>query len=153
MDFSKATGRIEIKVTNPDGSVLSHQKVKNVITNTGKALFAGLAGNVGGLAALGWIATGTSNTAASASQTALGAEISTNGLQRTASVNTRTTTSVTNDTLSMAVTFNVSGSSTVQEVGVFNASTAGIMAGRQVISALSLVSGQQLAVTYTIQFS
>ena len=153
MDFSKATGRIELTVTNPDGSVFAHRKVKNIITNTGKALFAGLVGNVGGLAALGWIATGTSNTAAAASQTALGAEITTNGLQRTATTNSRTTTAVTNDTLSMVATFTVSGSSTVQEIGVFNASSAGIMAGRQVISPLALVSGQQLMATYTIQFS
>ncbi len=150
----KAIGRIYIEVRNPDGSIAYKQKVKNIITNTGKALFAGLAGNVGALATLGWIATGTSNTAAAASQTALGAEIATVGLSRAATTNTRTTTSVTNDTLSMSVTFTVSGAgATVQEIGIFNASSSGIMAGRQVVGPYTLVSGQQLLVTYTIQFS
>lgn len=149
----KVIGRIQIQVINKDGSFGEKRDIKNLIMTVGKAAIAGLMGGVGAVPAFAWIAVGTSNTAAAVGQTALGAEISTNGLSRAATTNTLTTITTTNDTLSMAKTFSVSGSSTVQEVGFFNAASVGTMGGRQVISALSLVNGQQLAVTYTVQFT
>lgn len=149
----QVTGRIHVEVINHDGSIADKRDIKNLIMTVGKAAIAGLIGGVGGVPVFAWIAVGTSNTAASAGQTTLGAEISTNGLSRAATTNTLTTVTTTNDTLSMAKTFSISGSSTVQEIGFFNASSSGTMGGRQVISPLSLVNGQQLAVTYTVQLT
>lgn len=151
-DSLKANGYISIQVIEKDGSLGELREVKNIITNTGKAAFNGLIGAVGGIASFGWIALGTSNTAAVATQTALGAEIVSSGLSRQAvsPVNSLTTTTTTNDTLLMQSTFNVSGSQTVQEVGFFNAASVGTMGGRQVISPLSLVSGQQIIVQYKL---
>jgi hypothetical protein len=96
---------------------------------------------------------GTSNTAAAQSQTALVAELSTLGLSRTVATVSRTTTSQTNDTLTLTYTWTATGSTTVNEIGVFNASSSGIMAARKVTTATVLSNGQLLIGTYNIQFA
>lgn len=126
--------------------------VKNKMTNTSLAVITGLVGNTGAQTAFTYLAVGTSSSAVSAGSTALGAELSTLGLSRAAATVSRTTTSQTNDTLSFAKTFTVSGgSTTVQEIGIFNASSSGVMLARALTGAISLVDTSQLVCTYTWQ--
>lgn len=129
-----------------------------VVTNAGKAEIAGLIliDTEGALAAFDAIAIGTDATAAAATQTALGAEITTNGGSRRGAGNvtgTRVTTTVTNDTSQLATTFTFTGSFGINEVGVFNNNTSGgTMLLRQVFgSVLNVVNTDTLSLTIKVQ--
>lgn len=127
--------------------------IDNGTTNTGKALFSSRVGGSGS-AAIGWIAVGSTNTAFSSGQTTLVAEISTNGFSRAAaSVSQDSTGGVANDTAVFTKTFTASGSSTIEEVGLFNASSSGTMSNRGLTGSKSFVNTDIFAVTYKITFS
>lgn len=136
-----------------DGNIKWELDFTNTITNVGFAVIAGLAGNTGSQTAFTYLAVGTSNTAPAASQTALGGEITTNGLGRAAATVSRVTTTQTNDTLQLYKLFTVTGTSTVEEAGIFNDSTTGIMLGRALTTSKSVVNGDTLAVTYKVKFA
>ena len=97
-----------------------------------------------------YIALTTDSSAASAGNTTLTSEISTNGLAR-AQATTITHTDNTNTT-TLAKTFTASGTHTaVHRSGLFNASSSGIMVHEAVFSSdATLVSGDTLTVTWTI---
>lgn len=154
MNTIKIKGYARVQVKNPDGTIVSDTGFKpNGITNAGLAAMAGLVGNTGAITAFTYLALGTSSTAFSASQTALVAEIVDSGLARTAATITRSTTTQTNDTLQFDYTWTASGSKTVTEIGVFNASSLGIMLARQLPASTAVVSGQLFVVTYKIIFT
>lgn len=125
--------------------------VHNKMTNASLAAIAGLIGNTGSQSPFGYLALGTGNTAPAASQSALIAEITTSGLARQASTNSRTTTAQTNDTLSMTATWTASGSQSVQEIGIFNATSLGVMLARALTGLISVASGNIVTATYTWQ--
>jgi len=149
----KVEGQVRLQVIK-DGVVLQDTGFqKNTITNVAFAVFSGLVGATGAQTAFTYLAVGTDNTAASASQTALIAEIVDTGLARAAATVSRVTTTQTNDTLQLTYTWTASGSKTVNEIGVFNAASSGTMAARKLTGALPLVNGAQLVATYQIKFS
>jgi hypothetical protein len=152
MDSIKIKGQIDFKITRANGLV-EEWSVNNLITSAGKAAIAGLVGNTGAVTAFTYLAVGTSNTAPAIGQTALIGEISTNSLARAAATVSRVTTTVTNDTLQLNYTWTASGSSSIEEVGIFNASSSGTMLGRALTSTKSVVSGDTLQITYKIIFS
>jgi hypothetical protein len=123
---------------------------QNGITNAGKAASAGLVGNSGGITAFTALAYGSSSTAFSASQTALVNE----GNRASATVS-RTTTSVSNDTLKLVKAFSITSTETAAEGGIFNnASSGGTMLARVVFSpSRSMGSGDTLTYTHKVQFA
>lgn len=151
--LGKFSNKLQLAFINKYGVLKDSWSVTNTITNAGFAVIAGLAGNTGSQTAFTYLAVGTSSTAPAASQTALGGEISTNGLTRAAATVSRVTTTQTNDTLQLAKTFTVTGSSTVEEVGVFNDATTGTMLGRALTTSKSVVNGDTLSITYKIKFA
>lgn len=127
--------------------------VKNTTTNAG---FAGVAGRInasGSPAQFDYIAVGTGTTAAAATDTALGTELATNGLSRAQGTTSLVTTTQTNDTAQVTETFSVTGSSAVTEAGLLNASSSGTLLARQVFSAINVVSGDSLQITWKIKVS
>jgi hypothetical protein len=147
--------RIILTVRDKDGKVKQEYDSgwsKNGITNAGFAEVAGLILTDVGGTAFDYIAIGTGTTAFAPTQTALVTEI-----KRKAGTGSRVTTTVTNDTAQLVVTFSsadtLSGTSAVTESGVFNASTGGTMLCRQVFSALNINwdAGDTLQVTWKIQ--
>jgi hypothetical protein len=124
----------------------------NGLTNAGFASVAGLILTDVGDTPYDYLAIGTGTTAFDPTQTALVTEI-----KRKAGTGTRVTTSVTNDTAQLVTTFSsadgLSGTSSVTEVGMFNASTGGTMLMRQVFTALAINwdMGDTLQVTVKIQ--
>lgn len=153
-DRAKVRGFMRTYIRGVDGKIRDDSGfIENTITNTGLAALAGLAGNVGSVAAFTYLAVGESNTAASASQTALVTEITTSGLARSAATVTRSTTTQTNDTLQLDKTWTASGAKTVEEIGVFNDATTGIMLGRKVTGTKALAIGEDLVATYKIIFA
>ncbi len=122
----------------------------NLGMNARLAVVAGLYGGTGAQTAFSYLAVGTSSTAVAASQTTLVAEITDTGLGRAAATMSRTTTTQTNDTTVFSKTWTATGSKTIEEIGYFNASSAGVMGGRALTGTKSLVSGNTLTATYSV---
>lgn len=124
--------------------------VSNLVTNAGKAGIASRINGSGAEAAFTYIAVGTGTTAAAAGDTTLGTEIADSGLSRANGTASRVTTDVTDDSARVTYTFTVSGTKAVTEAGLLNASSSGVLLARQVFSAVNVVSGDSLAVAWTI---
>lgn len=146
---------VNYKAWDKDGNLKFDTTEDNLVVNTGKGEIINLLGNVSSPVAFTYLANGSDATAASAAQTALIAENpNTNGAGRAAATVSRTTTTFTNDTLQLSKTWTITGGVTVNEVGIFNANTAGIMLARQVTSATkNLVNGDSFQVIYKIIIS
>jgi hypothetical protein len=140
----------EVKIPCITGNSTYELRSHNLITNVGQAGCAGRLGNLGGYSPFTYVALGTSTTAAAATDTALGAEISTGGLARANATATQTTTTVTNDTLQLTYTFTASASFAVTEEGIFDASSSGHLLAHQVFSAVNVASGDSISVTHSV---
>jgi hypothetical protein len=122
---------------------------QNGITNAGKAAAAGLFGNTGSITAFTYLAYGSGSTAFSATQTALVSEIA-----RAAATVSRTTTSVSNDTVKLIKAFSITATETAAEGGVFNGASGSTMGARVVFSpSRSMGSGDTLTYTHKVQFA
>jgi len=149
-------GHINLKVFNPDGTLREEENICNVIVNRGKAVAAGrLLDDVTSAQAgpFDYIALGTSGTAAAATQTTLGSEITTNGGERSAASGSRETTSVASDTAQLVNTFNFTGTLAIQESGIFNDANSGDMLARQTFTTKNVNNGDSLQVTWQIAVS
>lgn len=147
----KLIGKYVLKCYRADGKLSWRKTVHNSVMTVGKAEVINLMGNVSSPVAFTYLAVGTSSTAVSTGQTALGAEITDSGLARHTATATRTTTTSTNDTLSLTYTWTASGTKAIEEVGVFNASSSGTMLSRALTTTKNVYSGETLIGTYTIQ--
>ena len=150
-DSLKVTGTYNFKHIR-DGAVLDEWDVNNLVTSAGKALLASLAGDASAVP-FTYLALGTSNTAPAIGQTTLVAEITDTGLARAAATVSRVTTTVTNDTLQLVYTWTASGTKTVEEVGVFNAASAGTMLSRALTTTRNFVNNDTFTVTYKVAFA
>jgi len=127
---------------------------KNIITNVGLAaiirlVFSGLTETK-----FGYLAIGTGTTAESATDTALVSEVK----RKTATIS-QTTTTVTGDTALVSATFSktdgLTGSQSICEAGIFNASTGGILLARKTFSCVPLNwdAGDSITINYYVQMS
>jgi hypothetical protein len=145
------SGRVKLEAFKKDGSLkFSTGWMYNTVTRSGVAALMGLLGNVDSQTAFGYLEVGTSSTAAAATQTALVAAITDSGLARAAATVTRETTNFTNDTLQFYKQWSVTGTKTVEEIGIFNAASAGVMLGRKVTGSKDVAADETLAATYQI---
>lgn len=134
------------------GRMASSVNVRNLVTNAG---FAGIALNLGDISAAiyNYIAVGTGAVAAAATDTTLGTELAVSGLSRATGTVSQVTTTITNDTHQVAKTFTVTGTAAVTEAGLLNAASAGTLLGRNVFSAVNVVNGDSLAITYKVKIA
>jgi hypothetical protein len=128
-------------------------KVANIMTAAGLALVAGRINGSGSPAAATYIAVGTGVTAANIADTALGTELAVSGMSRAAGSVSLVTTTQTNDTAQITVTYTVTGSAAVTESGVFNAASGVTLLCRQVFSAINVANGDSLQITWKIKAS
>lgn len=146
-------GKIRLQVFGANGELKDDTGwIKNIITNAGKAQLALLAGDASATP-FTYLAVGTSATAVAATDTTLTAEITDTGLARAAGTVSRVTTTVTNDTLNVTYTWTATGNKTVEEVGLFNASSAGTMLGHALTTSKVLTNTDTLTATYQVKFS
>lgn len=150
---SKPIGTIYAVKRNAAGFIRDARIVRNIITNAGKAAMASRFNGAGSEASFTYLATGTGATAASAGDTALGTEIVASGLERANATVSRVTITQTNDTAQAVYTWTASGSVSPTEVGLLNASSGGVLAARQVFTAVPLASSDSFQVTYRVQFT
>lgn len=125
------------------------RRIHNLITTAGKAGVASRINGSGAEAAFTYIAVGIGTTAANVADTTLESEIVDSGLERAAAAVSRVTTDTTNDSARLILTYTVTGTKAVTESGVLNAGAAGTLLARQVFSAVNVVSGDSLQVTWT----
>ena len=148
----KLIGTYDFTITGVDGKVRDSWTVKNAVMTVGFAQLALLCGDATAVP-FTYLAVGTSTTAVAISQTTLVAEITDSGLERVAGTVSRVTTTGTNDTYQITTTWTASGSKTIEEVGVFNASSAGTMLSRALTTSKAVVSGETLTGTYKLKFA
>lgn len=124
----------------------------NIVTNAGKVAVAGKIGGVGSVADFEYLALGTDNTAASIADTALGAEITTNGGERSLATAALTTTDVANDTLQLDHEWTFTGTLAINEMGVFNALSGPTLLSRIVFPAgtINVSTGMKLHVYWKL---
>lgn len=142
----KLKGNIKFEVIR-NGEVVEEREIENLIVDVGKAQVAGLINGVV-TTPFTYIAIGTGTTAPASTDTALQTEV-----DRQAATTSQATTNVTNDTAVLEATFNFTASYAITESGVFDAATGGNMLARQTFSAINVVSGDSLKVTWKITVS
>jgi hypothetical protein len=142
-----------VRIPGLTGSWGAKRVIKNLVVSAGKAGVASRINGSGAEAAFTFIAVGTGTTAAAAGNTALETEITDSGLARAAATASRVTTTVTNDTAQLVLTFTVTGTKAVTESGVLNASSSGVLLARQVFSAINVVNGDSLQITWKFAVS
>ena len=119
----------------------------SAVTNLGKKAMIGLTGNIDAQTAFGYVANGSGSTDAAATQTALVSENTGSGSDRAAVTPTSEQTTTADDTLRFTKTWTFSGSKTLREFAILNASSDGVMLARYVLAAdKALISGE----TYTL---
>jgi len=135
-----------------DGKEIGRWHHNNVIVDTGKAEAAGLINGVTS-GAFTYLAIGIGTTGEVHGDTALESEISSGGGSRASATCSRVTTTYTNDTAQWVYTWTFSSSFAVTESGIFDAASTGIMLARKTYSAVNVVSGDQLQITWKVQVS
>lgn len=136
-------GRLKNKITRADGTV-EHFTINNTIVNDGRATVAALIVEDAGAGSPAFddIGIGTGDTNALVTDTTLEAEI----MSRQDSEGT-----VSGSLCSFVGSFDMTGTVSVAEYGLFNAATAGSMLARATGTAISLGSEDNLQVTWQIQ--
>lgn len=140
-----------LQIPGITGHFGNSRQIKNLITSAGKAGVASRINGAGSESAFTYIAVGTGTTAANVADTTLETETAASGLSRANATASRVTTTVTNDTAQLVYTFSVSGTVAVTESGVLNASSNGTLLCRQVFSAINVVNGDSLQVTWKVK--
>lgn len=134
-----------------NGAIIDIREFHNLVTDAGKA---GVASRISGYltpAAYTFVAIGTGTTPAAAGDTALQIEITTNGGERAdGGASPNVTSTVTNDTAVVDLTYNFTGGFAVTESGLLNAISSGTLLARQTFAPLNVVSGDSLTVTWKI---
>ena len=138
--------QLEVRVYRDGRLVDAVAKERDLVVNGGLDLCIDSLGKSGANRPdpISHIAIGTDGTAPTASDTALGNEV-----MREAATYTKTGTGQGK----WEATFNITGSYTLQEAGLFNAATGGTMFCRDTFSARSVESGDTVTVVYTVSFS
>lgn len=150
-DTQGIVGKVKLEIDRANGTYEVFE-FYNLVTSAGKAQLALLAGDASATP-FTFPAVGTSNTAPAVGQTALTAEITTLGLQRAAATVSRVTTNVTNDTLQLVKVWTATGAVTVEEIGIFNAASSGVMLGRALTGTKALSTNDTLTATYQVVFA
>jgi hypothetical protein len=134
---------VRIVVTGADGQVKDQREIKNLVVTVGKEFIA--ARMVGTPTAMSHMALGSTNTAAAAGNTALGAELGRVALA---------SSTVAGAVATYTATF-PAGAATgaAVEAGVFNASSAGTMLCRTVFAVVNKGADDAMSVTWSITVS
>jgi hypothetical protein len=138
------TGRLKISRLNERGDELEVREVKNLIVAVGKNVITSrLVGNTTAIPS--HMAVGTSNTAATTAQTALGTEVGRVVLDST----TRT-----NNSIAYVATFPAGiGTGTLTEAAILNASSSGDMLCRTNFNEVNKAAGDVIVITWNITIS
>lgn len=120
----------------------------DVVTNAGRGHIAGLLSNTVTAPANYFGNVGTGGSTAAVADTTLDTEVATARITATA---TRVTTTVTNDTAQFVFTFTSASTQTIQNAGVFNASTSGTLVQKSSHASIPLLNTDSIQYTFKLQ--
>ncbi|MGD0008754.1 MAG: hypothetical protein ABSE93_09450 [Terriglobia bacterium] len=139
---------VHVVARHADGTVFLDYWGHNLRTNAGiNWQYGQMAG--GTAAVCTYIALSNSGATPAATDTALASEITTNGLARALATAAHTSNATS---YTLAYTFTATGTQAAQNAGMLNASSSGTLCFENTFTQASLVSGDTLAVTWTITF-
>lgn len=134
------------------GQEIYHHEDHNLITNAGKDFISAQLGSTSAASnGANYIALSTNTAAPAATDTTLTGEITSGGLERSQGTYAHTNGQ---STFTVSKTFTASATHTaVQKAGLFTAATGGTMMAENTFTSVSLASGDQLTITWTITLS
>lgn len=134
-------GNLEVILLDENGNKKDYRKVNNLVVAVGKDVIASrLVGNT--LAIMSHMAVGSSSTTATTSQTALGTELGRVALD---------STSRASNTITYVATFPAgTGTGSITEAGILNASSSGNMLCRTVFGVVTKASGDTVVITWNV---
>jgi len=145
---ARVPNMVHIVARHRDGTVFYDQWVHNLRTNAGiNWQYGQMAGTTA--AACTYIALSNSGATPAVTDTSLASEITTNGLARTNGTVAHTTNATS---YTVSNTFTATGSQSAQNAGMLNASSGGTLCFENTFTQVSMVSGDTLAVTWTVNF-
>ena len=122
----------------------------NLIVTVGKQWLSGaLSGDTTTPSDMKYIEIGVGTTAAGATQTALVSAVG----DRSTGTQSRVTTTVTSDTYQAVGTISITDTWAVTEAGIFSAISSGTMMARQTFTAINVVSGDSVQITWKLAFA
>ena len=142
-DNMEMTGSLKITVTDETGKVKEEREVPNLVVSVGKTFIASRMVGVSATT-MGYMEVGTSTTAASAADTALGAAIAGSRTALTSG------TSASNVATYVATFGAGVGTGAITEAGIFNASSAGTMLCRTVFSVVNKGANDTMTITWAV---
>jgi hypothetical protein len=134
-------GNLEVILLDETGRQKDYRKINNLVVAVGKDTIASrMVGNT--TAIMSHMAVGTSNTAATTSQTALGTEIGRVALD---------STSRSTNTITYVATFPAgTGTGALTEAGILNASSSGDLLCRTVFGVVTKAAGDTVVITWNV---
>lgn len=144
-------GHVTLVVNSPDGKIKAYRQMDNVVVNvgetcTGARLFGTSANCDANL--FNYLAIGTGTGAEATGDIILGTE-TLSRIQDTS--NTQTNSTGTGATSQLSAAFTATGTASIAESGLFDASSGGHMFARKLISpVVNVLSGDSITVTWTI---
>lgn len=134
-------GDLEIRLFDENGNQKDYRKINNLVVAAGKDVIASrLIGNT--IAIMSHMAVGSSNTAAAASQTALGTELGRVALS---------STNRSSNTITYVASFPAgTGTGSLAEAGILNAASSGNMLCRTTFSTVTKSAGDTVVVTWNV---
>lgn len=122
----------------------------NILTTLAKASFAARMLAAGEI--VKYIALGTGDSPEDAADLTLEAESTGNGSDRVEGTTSVDTVYGTDDTTVIVTTYNLTGTFTFKEMGLFDALTDGVLYARRTFTPITVNEGQQIIVTWRITF-
>jgi len=144
-DNLRALGKLLIERRDINGVLVEAVEVPNLITTVGKAVIANRLGASPSNAAMTHMAIGTGSTAAAAGDTTLGTEVGRVAI---------TSGTPSTNTIVYIATFPAgTGTATIAEAGMLNASSSGDLLCRSVFTAIVKGASDSLTITWTVTIS
>lgn len=150
----KGIGKVTWVLKDKDGNFINQGYNDNIVVTVGRRAIAELlGGNISNF--FEYIAVGTGSAGPVNGDTALSAEIVGSGLGRAIATRTYPHTGTEGHVL-YSITFNISGSTTVREAGIFDSAVAGTMFSRVLVNSPNFIpveNGMALTLTWEVIFS
>lgn len=134
-------GELTLTLVDSEGKVKDFRELKNLIVQVGKNFVASALIN-SSTSPFTYMAVGTNGTAATTADTTLGTELARQVFS---------SSSVSTNVVTLSTTYAAgTATGTLQEAGIFNASSGGTMLSHVVFSAVSKGASDSLVITWTI---